>query len=40
MIIPGFGSMVHVESALLSLAMKLGRVYLRYGIDYFNSHYG
>jgi hypothetical protein len=24
--------MVHVESALLSLAMKLGRVYLRYAV--------
>ena len=29
LVIPGFGSMVHVESALLSLSMKLGRVYLR-----------
>jgi hypothetical protein len=30
--------MVHVESALLSLAMKLGRIYLRYAvID--KSHY-
>ena len=35
--IPGFGSMVHVESALLSLAMKLGRVYLRYLILLYES---
>jgi hypothetical protein len=26
----GFGSMIHVEAALMSLAMKMGRIYLRY----------
>lgn len=33
--IPGFGSVVHIDGSLLSLAIKMGRVYLRYEIEIF-----